>query len=772
MKTESGHDKIHSRPTLSRLRLAVSGLLVIASAALAAKSMILPKLPWAVPTVTVGDNPNGTVVDKATNTIYVANELDSTISLIDGSKCNAINSSRCAAFAVITIGSDPVNNPQFPTQVVFDAGNRTIYVTLAGGNNDSVAVINAGTCNAGNQAGCNQSPVIVTFPGTSQCNGDVPNCAPELPILDPTTHTLYVADANDGPIYTLDTATCNASNCSSPSVIQAPALTGDSFAIDTSNHNLYLTSGIITSSVSVFDGTHCNSIDHSNCNATTNFAVNPFPVGPALIDPSTHTYYLPTSAFTDTLDPVLVIDTSTCNATISTGCNNQAAVQVGSLPEGVIIDASTKTVYVLNEESSSISVFDGSTCNATNHSGCGKPVQNLAMGINPVFYDFNPNTHTLYAPSQNTNAVWVLDASKCNAMHTSGCTNFAPTTTVGAGPVEVEENPNTQTLYETNQLDDTVSVIDTTVCNENNLAGCGQTWPTIPVGTFSRHIGINKTTNTIYVSNRDDGTVSVINGATCNRSVTSSCSQSQPTTTVGDTPQQIAVDEAANTIYVVNQDDATVSVINGVHCNGVDTSGCNQTWSTIAVGNSPQALAFNPNNHTLYVANTNDDTVSIINTSSQSVVATVPVGAAPRAVGIVFDSNTVLVGNRDDLTVSLIDGSTCNGSNASGCPQVAPPTVLVGVFPSTGGNGGNILGRSIAVDQKKHIVFIPVIGDSDVAMLDGNACRAGHVEACHAKVMNQRAGGFPVMATVDGLTGTVYVTNDDDGTVSIFPSSF
>ena len=116
----------------------------------------------------------------------------------------------------------------------------------------------------------------------------------------------------------------------------------------------------------------------------------------------------------------------------------------------------------------------------------------------------------------------------------------------------------------------------------------------------------------------------MINGATCNRSNTSSCSQAQPTTAVGNTPQQIAVDESTNTIYVVNQSDGTVSVIDGSHCKGTDVSGCNQAWPTIAVGASPQGLGFNPNNHTLYVTNTNDNTVSVINTTSQNVVATFP----------------------------------------------------------------------------------------------------------------------------------------------------
>ena len=365
----------------------------------------------------------------------------------------------------------------------------------------------------------------------------------------------------------------------------------------------------------------------------------------------------------------------------------------------------------------------------------------------------------------------MLDTHKCNAMHTSGCTPFAPTTTVGAGPVEAGENPTTRTLYVTNQFANTASVIDTTVCNQHHLAGCNQTWPAIPLGNTPRHLGINKITNTIYVSNFNDGTLSVINGATCNRSNTSGCSQPQPTTAVGNRPQQIAVDESTNMIYVENQGDGTVSVINGSHCNGTDVSGCNQAWPTIAVGASPQGLGFNPNNHTLYVTNTNDNTVSVINTMSQNVVATFPAGAAPRAVGIVFDRNTVFIGNRDDLTVSVFDSSRCNGSNTSGCPQVPPPAFVAGAFPDTGGNGNNLFGRAFVVDSRKHTLYFPVAGDSDLAEVDTNPCRAGHVNDCHVKIEHDRAGGFALTAALDDATDTVYVVNDGDGTVSLFPSS-
>jgi YVTN family beta-propeller protein len=130
-------------------------------------------------------------------------------------------------------------------------------------------------------------------------------------------------------------------------------------------------------------------------------------------------------------------------------------------------------------------------------------------------------------------------------------------------------------------------------------------------------MAINKSTNTIYVSNLGDNTLSMINGATCNATSNSSCLQPQPTMIVGTSPIAVMVDEATNTIYVANQSDGTVSVINGTRCQGSDTSRCNPGpgWPALAVGNRPDGLGLNPVNRTLYVANRADNTVSVIDTS-------------------------------------------------------------------------------------------------------------------------------------------------------------
>ena len=758
-KSKPSRGKLHFR--LPRLRLAAAGALFLAAAALATTAMHPPKIPWAVPTAHAGHNPLGTAVDPGTNTIYVANTLSNTVSVIDGSKCNSGNSSGCAPLAAIPIG-------KFPTQALFDATTDTIYVLLGGGDSKSVAVIDGRHCNAQDTSGCKQARVAKATTASLVCGGS-PRCTDiATAALDLPTHSLYVGDAEDGPVSIVNTAVCNGSNtsgCTNSPIVTATH--GDGIAIDHSSHSVYVT-GFLSFTVSVFDGSTCNALDQSTCAQppAATFSEDLAPA-PGLVDGTTHTYYLPLSA-EGLLGHISLLNTLTCNATNTSGCGAATpSVQVGSAPSGdLILDSATKTVYVLNQSSSSISVINGAACNAFSQSGCSQ-VKQIATGFNPFYDDFNSVTQTLYVASQDTDTVWALDTSTCNALKASGCTPFAPTTKVGAAPTGIANNPDTQSLYVSNQFDNNVSVIDSSECNQSHN-NCKQNWPTVAVGTSPRSLQVNRSTNTIYVPNRDDGTVSVIDGAHCNSSDSSGCAQTPVTTAVGTFPQEVAIDEGTNTMYVANQTDNTVSVIDGTHCHGTDTSGCNQSWPTIPVGAAPQALAFNPTNNTLYVTNTDDNTVSVV--SGNTVIATIPVGAGPRAIGFVLDKNTVLVANHSDMTVSVIDGATCNASNTTGCSRT-PPAILIGQFPKAAGNGNYFTGRRIVVDQRNDAVFIPTIGDSDVAKLDGSVCTAAHPKDCNVQIVPKRMGGFSVFAALDELSSTVYVVNDDDGTVSLFSTS-
>src|SRR5215475_2098570 len=612
-------------------------------------------------------------------------------------------------------------------------------------------------------SGCDQTPTMVNIPGAAGGGA-----------LDAATHTLYVGDSNDGPVSFIDTASCNATDTSGCGGAPVQTATdGDSIAIDEANHSVYVTD-FNDQLVRAFDGATCNATDSSGCGQTPASLSLPASPVQAAVDEASGTVYVPIG-FYDPNHPgaVALVDAATCNGTVSSGCATTSLAPAGIVgPQNAVVDPATNTVYVSNENSSSISVLDGATCNAHTPNLCPTRPPALAAGFDPGNIALDPQTQTLYQTSQAMNDVWVLNAATCNAIKTSGCTRFAPTTTTDHGTNGIVADPAAHTVYSTDREANKVSVIDTSICNFHHLSGCDTAWPEIDVGDAPQADAINPLTHTLYVNNRNDDTLSVIDTADCNASASSGCGHAPPTTAVGSFPQQEAVDQATDTIYVANGNDNTVSVVNGAVCNGGDTSGCGQTWPTVTVGDDPEGIGVNPVTNTIYLTNTNDNTVSVIDGSTCNgsdssgcgqPVATIAVGSAPRSVGVDPNTNTIFIGNRDDGTVSVIDGSTCNGKDTSGCGQ-NPFAVGVGTP-----NNELSLARAITFDPATQQLFVTVTGDSAVAVIDGNTCRGSNPSACRAKIVPFRMGGYGTFAAVDTSSGTVYVGNNDDGDVSLFP---
>jgi len=80
-----------------------------------------------------------------------------------------------------------------------------------------------------------------------------------------------------------------------------------------------------------------------------------------------------------------------------------------------------------------------------------------------------------------------------------------------------------------------------------------------------------------------------------------------------------------NVIYVTNVGDNTVSVING---------NTNTMVQTIPVGNGPVGVGVNPVTNMVYVSNLSNDTVSVINGNTNTFLTTVFVGKEPIGVGV------------------------------------------------------------------------------------------------------------------------------------------
>ena len=100
--------------------------------------------------------------------------------------------------------------------------------------------------------------------------------------------------------------------------------------------------------------------------------------------------------------------------------------------------------------------------------------------------------------------------------------------------------------------------------------------------------------------------------------------------------------------YITNSGDNTVSVI--------DTATNTVVGSPITVGVRPQGMAVTPDGSNVYVANIFDDTVSVIDTATNTVVGS-PINVAhfPFGVAVTPDGSNVYVANASSDTVSVID---------------------------------------------------------------------------------------------------------------------
>jgi len=64
------------------------------------------------------------------------------------------------------------------------------------------------------------------------------------------------------------------------------------------------------------------------------------------------------------------------------------------------------------------------------------------------------------------------------------------------------------------------------------------------------------------------------------------------------------------------------------------------------------------NTNRIYVTNTNDNTVSVINGTTGKVIGKpIPVGKDPTGIGVNRFTNTIYVANTGDNSVSVIDGA-------------------------------------------------------------------------------------------------------------------
>jgi YVTN family beta-propeller protein len=154
------------------------------------------------------------------------------------------------------------------------------------------------------------------------------------------------------------------------------------------------------------------------------------------------------------------------------------------------------------------------------------------------------------------------------------------------------------------------------------------TTPSLALSTHSSPIAITSDDKFVWVVNRENDSVSVLK-------VQNDTNTKEKEITVGDEPRCVALTPDDAKVYVTNTVDGTVSVIN---------ANTRHVIKTIKVGTEPVGCALTPDGTRLYVANQSSDSVSVINTENDKVVYTTKdVGPKPRGIAITEDGKKVYV---------------------------------------------------------------------------------------------------------------------------------
>ena len=259
--------------------------------------------------------------------------------------------------------------------------------------------------------------------------------------------------------------------------------------------------------------------------------------------------------------------------------------------------------------------------------------------IHPKDVAVDPNTHRVYATSRDTDRLYVFDGATLATLDYAG---------VGREPWGVAVNPATNKVYVANFVSGDLYVLDATTLAVKTI---------IPVGPKPTFVKLNPVTNRILVVTYGNSSVAVING---NTDTLEMIVPSGGTAAWG-----LAVDPNTNLVYVSNRDSGTVTALDGNRGYQVVTS------RTIApcggAGASPYGLAFNPANNKLYIAcsplnSVNRAAIYRANATGMTRLAFLPIGDGGEdgGGGVAVDGATsnVFITNSAANTVSVVSGVT------------------------------------------------------------------------------------------------------------------
>ena len=224
--------------------------------------------------------------------------------------------------------------------------------------------------------------------------------------------------------------------------------------------------------------------------------------------------------------------------------------------------------------------------------------------------------------------------------------------------------------------------------------------------------------------------------------------------------------------------------------------------NTITVGSNPFAVAVDAVTHTVYVANSGDGTVSVIDETTGTVTGTIPVGSFPYGVAVDAVTQTVYVTNGNDGTVSVLyEAEFTSGSPSAGVAGAAytftltatgnpaptfavtngalpagltldPATGVISGTPTTAGPTTFTVTATNGVGQPAAAIYTLTIAAPDVApTLTSGAPAAGVTGTAYTFTLTATGNPAPTFAVTNGALPAGLTLDPATGVISGTPTT-
>jgi YVTN family beta-propeller protein len=297
-------------------------------------------------------------------------------------------------------------------------------------------------------------------------------------------------------------------------------------------------------------------------------------------------------------------------------------VELGLFPTGMALSADGRLALVTNNGFllQSLTVVDTETLTAVN-----RQIGNIGGQVLFVGVALSPDGRTGYASGHTEigfqDVVYTVTLAPGPTIKLGSPIQMPP----GSFPAGMAMSPDGNRLYVAENLANKLAVIDTATTSITE----------VPVGRQPWGVAVHPTLPQVYVSNRVDRTVSIVDTESL---------EVIATVPAGNGPNAVAVSPNGAKIFIANasSDDLTVFDVNAPDSvRQVSLS----PFPDARPGSSPNALAFSPDGTRLYVANAWDNDLAVVSPESETVVGLIPTGWYPSAIAVDPSNRTVYVAN-------------------------------------------------------------------------------------------------------------------------------